>query len=47
MTNGVAIGMGLAVVGFLLLDHFYLGLDAPLVAGRLLMALIEYLAFWR
>ncbi len=47
MTNSIAIGLFLLIVGFFTLDHYVLELDAPLFLGRKAFELIEYLAFWR
>jgi hypothetical protein len=47
MTNKTAVFLGLLIVGFFALDHFVLHWDAPVFLMRKLVALIEYLAFWR
>jgi len=47
MTNPIAIWIVIFVIGFFLLDHFYLHLDAGLIIARKLRDLIEYVAFWR
>ena len=47
MTNSIAIGLVLTIVGFFLLDHFVLHLDAATFLLRKLIALIDTLAFWR
>ena len=47
MTNALAIGIGIVIAGFFLLDHFVLHLGAPLFLARKGMDLIEWLAFWR
>lgn len=47
MTNAMAIWLGAAIVAFLLVDYFYLDLNIPVFLGRRLLAVIEYLSFWR
>lgn len=47
MTNTIAIWLGLIIVGFLVLDHFVLHLDAIEVLMRSLLQLISKMAFWR
>jgi hypothetical protein len=47
MTNSLAIGIILFLIGFFALDYFVLGLDAPLFLARKGIDLIQYLAFWR
>ena len=47
MTNTIAIWIVIFVIGFFLLDHFYLQLDAGLIVARKLHDLIEFVAFWR
>lgn len=47
MTNAIAIWLALAIVGFLLLDHFYLGWEVPVFVGRKLMEVIELLKIWQ
>ena len=47
MTNQIAIGVGLAILGLIGLDIFFFGGDALLFLLRKLADLIEYVAFWR
>lgn len=47
MTNTVTIWLALLILGFFVLDHFVLGLEAGLFLARRGLDLIEYLAFWR
>jgi hypothetical protein len=47
MTNKISIWLALVILGFLALDYFYLDLNTPLFLGRKLLAMIEYIAFWR
>lgn len=47
MTNQIAIGLAVVIVGFLLLDHFVFQLDAITFVMRKLLELINWMAFWR
>jgi len=47
MTNRIAIVLGLLVLGGLAYDVLQNDLSGLLFLARKLMALIEYLAFWR
>lgn len=47
MTNRIAVWLALLIIGFFVLDHYVLGLDAGVFLARKFMELIEYLAFWR
>lgn len=47
MTNMISFWLVALILGFVALDYFYLGLDAPLFLARKLADLIEYIAFWR
>ena len=47
MTNMISFWLAALIIGFLALDYFYLGLDAPIYLARKLTELIEYIAFWR
>ncbi len=47
MNNRWAIAIALLICGFFLLDHFYLGWDAPRVVLYQLTQIIETLAIWR
>jgi len=47
MTNTIAIWIVILVIGFFLIDHFYLQLDAGLIVARKLRDLIDFVAFWR
>lgn len=46
MTNGIAIGLFVAIVGFFVLDHYVLHWDALVMVGRKGVELIQLLAFW-
>lgn len=47
MTNGLAIALALLIGALLAADALWLGWNLPVLAGRKLADLIEYLAFWR
>lgn len=47
MTNQIAIGLAIFIVGFFLLDHFVFHMDALTFILRLLIAAIHKIAFWR
>jgi hypothetical protein len=47
MTNQIAIGLAILIVGFFLLDHFVFHLDAITVVMRKIIGMINLLAFWR
>ncbi len=47
MTNQIAIFLALLVLGLFLADAFFLHWDLPVLLGRELVGLIEYLSFWR
>jgi len=47
MTNQIAIGLALLIVGFFVLDAYVLHLDAGVFLARKGLDLIEYLAIWR
>lgn len=47
MTNQIAIGLAVVIIGFLILDHFVFHLDAITFVMRKIIALIQKMAFWR
>ena len=47
MTNGLAIALALVIVALLVADALWLDWNLPVLAGRHLVDLTEYLAFWR
>jgi hypothetical protein len=47
VTTPVALGIVLAVAALLVADQLWLGWELPVLLGRQLVRLIEYLAFWR
>lgn len=47
MNNQIAIGLAVLIVGFLVLDHFVLHLDAITFIMRKLLEAIRFLAVWR
>ncbi len=47
MTNGIAVFLGVLIIGFFALDHFVLHWEVPVFLMRKLTTFIEYLAFWR
>ncbi|MCO4846458.1 MAG: hypothetical protein KC448_00615 [Yoonia sp.] len=47
MTNTIAIWLAIFIVGFFILDHFVLHLDAITLILRLLIEMIAKIAVWR
>jgi hypothetical protein len=47
MTNAVALCLAILIIGFFVLDHFVLHLDAIAIVLRLLIEMIGKVAFWR
>ncbi len=47
MTNSIALGLAVAVVGALAADVFLNDARASVFMGKEMLLLIEYLAFWR
>ncbi|WP_165351887.1 hypothetical protein [Salipiger sp. IMCC34102] len=47
MSNGLAIGLVLAIAAFFALDHYVLNWGAPLFLAREFADLLNWLAFWR
>ncbi|WP_458790409.1 hypothetical protein [Yoonia sp. MH D7] len=47
MTNTIAIWLGLLIIGFFTIDHFFLHLGAVEILMRGLLQLISKIAFWR
>ena len=47
MTHYVALWIAGVILALLLADQLWLGWDIPLVVGRQLVVLVEWMAFWR
>ena len=47
MTQTVALWIAGVIIALLLADQLWLGWDIPLVVGRQLVVLVEWMAFWR
>ncbi len=47
MTNRVAIWLALVIAAVYAADRIWLHWDLPILIGRYLVGLIDYLAFWR
>ena len=47
MTNTLAIIFGLIIIAFFAADHFLLHWGLPVMLGKKLSLLTEYIAFWR
>ena len=47
MTNKIAIGLALLILGFFAADQIWFGGEMPVYLGKKFMTLTEYLAFWR
>jgi hypothetical protein len=47
MTNRIAFVLGLLIVGAIVVDYLYYGVDHMLFLARKMADLIERVAFWR
>jgi hypothetical protein len=47
MNNQTALVLGLIIIGFFVVDYFYLEWDAPIFIGKKFLVLIDKMAFWR
>ncbi len=47
MTNSIAIGLGLLIIGGISLDYALFGSDHLIFLGKKGFELIEWMAFWR
>jgi len=47
MTNSIAIVLGLVILGALALDYAMFGFDHLIFLAKKMLALIEWMAFWR
>ncbi|WP_167620148.1 hypothetical protein [Paracoccus ravus] len=47
MTNGIALGLGLVILGVFAADALFAGGSLPVFLGKEFAALVEYLSFWR
>ncbi len=47
MTNRIAIGLGLFILGIFAADQMWFGGTLPVFLGKKFFALSEYIAFWR
>ncbi|WP_299962286.1 hypothetical protein [uncultured Roseobacter sp.] len=47
MTNRIALVLGLVLLGLVAIDVMVFGMDHVVFVGRKLLALIDYVAFWR
>ena len=47
MTNQIALGLAVVIIGFFVLDHFVFQLDAGTFVMRKLLGAIRFLAIWR
>lgn len=47
MTNRIAIALALLILAILVADRIWLGMGLPVLIGRQMNGLIEYLSFWR
>ncbi|WP_456389207.1 hypothetical protein [Profundibacter sp.] len=47
MTNKLAIIFGLVIIAIFLADHYWLHWNLPIMLGKKLALLTEYIAFWR
>ncbi|WP_295043888.1 hypothetical protein [uncultured Paracoccus sp.] len=47
MTNPIAIALLILILGLFAADQLWLHWDLPVLAGRSMDGLIEYLVFWR
>ena len=47
MTNKLALIFGLIIIAIFLADHYYFYWNLPVMLGKKLAILTEYIAFWR
>ena len=47
MTNKIAIGLALVILGTFAADQIWFGGTMPVFLGKKFLALSEYIAFWR
>ena len=47
MTNTIAFWLGLFIIGLFAADLLVFGWDLHILAGRLLLRLLDWVAFWR
>lgn len=47
MTNKLAIIFGVLIIAIFLADHYVFGWNLPVILGKKLTTLTEYIAFWR
>lgn len=47
MTNNIALVLALLVIGLFVLDAAVLHWNLPLLIGREMVGLVEWLSFWR
>ncbi len=47
MTNSIAIGLGVLILGGIAIDAFLTGSDGLTFLSQKLLDLIEWIAFWR
>lgn len=47
MTNTIAFWLGLLIIGLFAADLLVFGWDLHILAGRLLLRLLDWVAFWR
>ena len=47
MTNRIALGLGAAIIGLILIDVLIFGTEHLVFFGKKMFELIEWLAFWR
>ncbi|WP_415182586.1 hypothetical protein [Phaeovulum sp.] len=47
MTNKIALGIGLLIVAFFLIDFVFYGWNASLFIAKKIFDLVDYVAFWR
>ena len=47
MTNKIALTLALMVLGLFVLDALLLRWNLPVLIGRQMLALIEWVSFWR
>jgi len=47
MTNRIALGLGIVIVGLFVVDALAFGGTLPVFLGRKGLELLEWIAFWR
>ncbi|SIS83519.1 hypothetical protein [Paracoccus saliphilus] len=47
MNNQIAISLAVLIIGLFVVDHFWLHMGLPVLAGKEFSRLIDFIIFWR